>query len=292
VLITGESGTGKELIARTIHSMSQRASQRFIGVSCGAVPETLIEAELFGYEKGAFTGAFSRRSGYFEDAAGGTLLLDEIGDLTHHTQIKLLRVLQEREFTRLGGTTPIPFTARILFATNRNLKQMVAEGSFREDLYYRLNVISIKARPLRERRDDIPQLAKHFLTKYAMRYGKSVTKIEPDAMTLLCEHEWPGNVRELECVIQQGIILSDDVTIRASDLPEDIRQIDLKSINDAQLTSFDDQLHDYKVKLAIAAVKDSNGNKTLAAQSLNISRTYLHRLLRDTSDDVPALRIA
>jgi DNA-binding NtrC family response regulator len=292
VLITGESGTGKELIARTIHSTSHRAKNPFLAVSCGAVPETLIEAELFGHEKGAFTGASSRRTGYFEEAAGGTLLLDEIGDISHHTQIKLLRVLQEREFTRLGGTAPVPFTARVVFATNRNLKQMVAEGSFREDLYYRLNVVSIRSRPLRERRADVYELATHFLTKYAAKYQKRVTRIDPEAIALLREYSWPGNIRELECAIQNAIILSDDDTIQVSNLPAEIQELDLKEPVDAQLTSFEDQLHEYKVKLAVAAVRDSNGNKTLAAQSLNISRTYLHRLLRDNGDEAPALRIA
>jgi DNA-binding NtrC family response regulator len=303
VLITGESGTGKELIARAIHSLGNRGQNQFVAVSCGAIPESLIEAELFGCEKGAFTGASTRRSGYFEEAGNGTLLLDEIGELSHHTQVKLLRVLQQREFTRLGSSKVIPLAARVLFATNRNLKRMVGEGTFREDLYYRLNVIGIQSQPLRDRRDEISQLAQHFLAKYIRAYRKTTARIEPHAMALLTEYAWPGNVRELENVIQSAIILCDDEMIRASNLPEEIRQTDLKCLdlrpNDLrsnddtlQWASFEEQLHDYKVKLAIEAVKGCNGNKTLAAQSLNISRTYLHRLIREPGEDCPDLKVA
>jgi DNA-binding NtrC family response regulator len=293
VLITGESGTGKELIARAIHSLGARKQKPFVAVSCGAIPDSLIEAELFGCEKGAFTGASARRTGYFEEAADGTLLLDEIGELSHHTQVKLLRVLQQREFTRLGSSKTIPLSARVLFATNRNLKRMVAEGTFREDLYYRLNVIGIQSLPLRDRPDDIPEIAQHFLAKYARGNRKAGPYFEPDALELLCQHTWPGNVRELENVIQSAIILSDDDAIRASNLPEDLQQTDLKRLNVAlRWTSFDDQLHDYKVKLATDAVKECGGNKTLAAQKLNISRTYLHRLIREPGEECSVLRVA
>ncbi len=308
VLITGESGTGKELIAHAIHSLGQRESSRFVAVSCGAIPESLIEAELFGYEKGAFTGAVARRAGYLEEAGDGTLFLDEIGELSQHTQVKLLRVLQQREFTRLGSSVPIPLHARVLFATNRNLKQMVVAGSFREDLYYRVNVVGIQAPALRDRREDIPQLAQHFLTMYARNYGKDVTSIAPEAMTLLCDYAWPGNIRELENAIQSAIVLADDTTIVPSNLPLDLRQGDLrqddlrqnmdlrqsdsKVLTDARWSSFEDQLRDYKVKLAMEAIKECNGNKTLAAQSLDISRTYLHRLIREPGDDGPALKVA
>lgn len=294
VLITGESGTGKELIARAIHSLSHREANRFIAVSCGAIPDSLIEAELFGCEKGAFTGASARRAGYFEEAGAGTLLLDEIGEISPHTQIKLLRVLQQREFMRLGSSKAMPLEARVVFATNRNLKQMVAEGTFREDLYYRLNVIGIQSQPLRERRDEIPQLAEHFLAKYGHEYRKNIRQIETHALALLGEYNWPGNIRELENVIQRAIILSDDNSIRAANLPEDIQKNELKGLNDSlQWSSFEEQLNDYKVKLATNAVKECNGNKTLAAQSLKISRTFLHRLIREQSDDEsPALKIA
>jgi DNA-binding NtrC family response regulator len=293
VLITGESGTGKELIARAIHSTGTRKQGPFVAVSCGAIPETLIEAELFGCEKGAFTGALARRTGYFEEAGEGTLFLDEIGELSLHTQVKLLRVLQQREFTRLGSGKVIPLSARVLFATNRNLKRMVAEGTFREDLYYRLNVIPIESQPLRDRPDDIPQIARHFLVKYAGGCGKAIPHVEPDALALLCEYAWPGNVRELENVIQSALILNDDDCIRASNLPEELQQTDLRRLNVAlRWTSFDDRLQDYKIKLAMDAVKECNGNKTLAAQSLNISRTYLHRLIREQGEHCRVLKIA
>ncbi len=298
VLITGESGTGKELIAHAIHSRGQRESsvpdqtRRFVAVSCGAIPESLIEAELFGYEKGAFTGALARRAGYLEEAGDGTLFLDEIGELSQHTQVKLLRVLQQREFTRLGSSVATPLRARVLFATNRNLKQMVGEGSFREDLYYRVNVVGIHAPALRDRREDIPQLARHFLTMYARSYGKNVTSIGPEAMTLLSDYAWPGNIRELENVIQSAIVLADDTTIVPSNLSSELRQNDSKVLTDARWSSFEDQLRDYKVKLAMEAIKECNGNKTLAAQSLDISRTYLHRLIREPGEDGPALKVA
>jgi DNA-binding NtrC family response regulator len=297
VLITGESGTGKELIARAIHSLSARAQKPFVAVSCGAIPDALIEAELFGCEKGAFTGAAARRTGFFEEASDGTLLLDEIGELSPHTQVKLLRVLQQREFTRLGSSKANPLSARVLFATHRNLKRMVVEGTFREDLYYRLNVVGIQSQPLRDRPEDIPQIAGHFLAKYAAggRGGcrKDMPRIEPDAMALLCEYAWPGNVRELENAIQSALVLNDDGCIRASNLPEELQQTDLRRLNVALgWTSFDEQLHDYKVKLAIDAVKECNGNKTLAAQNLNISRTYLHRLIREQGERCRVLKIA
>ncbi len=293
VLITGENGTGKELIARAIHSLGDRAPRPFVAVSCGAIPESLIESELFGSEKGAFTGASTRRAGYFEKAAEGTLLLDEIGELSPHTQTRLLRVLQQREFMRLGSSAAIPLRARMLFATNRNLKEMVEAGTFREDLYYRLNVVGIHARPLRERREDIPQLAQHFLARYGRSYRKPIANIDSDAIDLLCRYAWPGNVRELENVIQRAIVLSDNDRITAWDLPEGLRQDAANLVAETfRSNSFEDQLRDYKVRLAVEAVKECNGNKTLAAQSLNISRTYLHRLIREPAEDGTALMVA
>jgi transcriptional regulator with PAS, ATPase and Fis domain len=262
-------------------------------LSCGAIPESLFEAELFGSEKGAFTGSSARRIGYCEQAGAGTLFLDEIGELSPHAQVKLLRVLQQREFMRLGSSTAVPLRARMLFATNRNLKQMVAAGEFREDLYYRLNVIRIHSQPLRNRADDIPQLAEHFVRTYAPAYGKSITGIRPEAMALLREHGWPGNVRELENVIQSAIILSDGEDIVASNLPEELQQTRTSVLNDAlEWISFEDQLSEYKTRLAVAAVEKCNGNKTLAAQNLNISRTYLHRLIREPGEDGLTLRVA
>jgi len=281
VLITGESGTGKELIARAIHNLSNRKGRPFVAVSCGAIPETLIEAELFGAEKGAFTGAAAKRKGYLEEAGDGTLFFDEIGEFSLHTQVKLLRVLQEREFSRLGSSQPTPLRARMLFATHRNLLELVEAGTFREDLYYRVNVMGIKSPGLRDHTEDIPALAQHFLEKYALLYHRSMTRITPNALALLLEYAWPGNVRELENVIQGAIILSDDDTVQPKDLPATMQQPDLLGLGDSLPgASFEDQMRDYKIKLALAAIQDCKGNKTLAARSLQISRTYLHRLIK------------
>jgi DNA-binding NtrC family response regulator len=286
VLITGESGTGKELIARAIHNLSPRKKSPFVTVSCGAIPETLIEAELFGYEKGAFTGAFGRRTGYLEQAGDGTLFLDEIGELSLHTQVKLLRVLQEREFSRLGSGEMVPLRARIVFATHRNLADMVREGTFRQDLYYRVNVMGIKSPPLRDRSDDIPVLARHFVAKYAEAYGASAPKlISPSAMALLVEHDWPGNIRELENVMQRALIVSDGDEIRPEHLPDTLQCPDLLGVGETLPSgSFEDQLQAFKLALARRAVHDCKGNKTMAAQSLQISRTYLHRLIREPGE--------
>ena len=281
VLVTGESGTGKELIARAIHNLGARSERPFVAVCCGAIPETLIEAELFGHEKGAFTGTVGTREGYLEQAADGTLLLDEIGELSLSTQVKLLRVLQQREFSRLGSSRLIPLRARLIFATHQDLGEMVAQGKFRQDLYYRINVIRIDAPPLQEHAEDIPTIAMHFLRQYSEMYEKPMEDIEPEAMALLQNYSWPGNVRELENVIQRAIIVAQDQSIRADDLPRNIHEEGVVNISDYQPAgSFERQLRDYKVKLAAAAVRDNNGNKTLAARSLSISRAYLHRLIR------------
>jgi DNA-binding NtrC family response regulator len=282
VLITGESGTGKELIAHSIHNLGNRRERPFVAVSCGAIPETLIEAELFGAEKGAYTGAAARRKGYLEEAGNGTIFFDEIGECSAHTQIRLLRVLQEKEFSRLGSSQTIPLQARPLFATHRSLLEMVEEGTFRRDLYYRVNVMGIKSPALRDHTEDIPQLARHFLEKYSRLYQRAITRITPATMALLLEYEWPGNVRELENVIQSAIILSDDDTIQPKDLPGTMQHPDLLGVGDSLPgASFEEQMQDYKIKLAQRAIRECNGNKTLAARSLNISRTYLHRLIRD-----------
>jgi transcriptional regulator with PAS, ATPase and Fis domain len=285
VLITGESGTGKELIAHAIHNLGNRKDRRFVAVSCGAIPETLIEAELFGTERGAFTGAATRRRGYLEEAGNGTLFFDEIAEFSSHTQVKLLRVLQEREFSRLGSSQLIPLQARLLFATHRNLTDMVAQGTFRQDLYYRVNVMGIKSPRLQDHSEDIPQLAQHFLEEYSQLYQRSMTRITPNAMVLLLEYSWPGNVRELENVIQSAIILSDDDTIQPKDLPHIMQSPDLLGLGDSLPgASFEEQMQDYKIKLAHRAVQECKGNKTLAARSLNISRTYLHRLIKDVGE--------
>jgi DNA-binding NtrC family response regulator len=286
VLVTGESGTGKELIARAIHNLGSRSSQPFVAVSCGAIPETLIEAELFGHEKGAFTGTVGVREGYLEQAGGGTLLLDEIGELSPSTQVKLLRVLQQREFSRLGSNRLIPLRARLIFATHADLSELVALGKFRLDLFYRINVVKVNAPPLQERVEDIPQIAMHFLRQYSENYQKLVEEIQPGAMALLQAYAWPGNVRELENVIQRAIILASGNSICEKDLPLNIQSESVLNIGDYQPTnSFERQLRDYKVKLAVEAIRDNHGNKTLAARSLHISRAYLHRLIRVAEQD-------
>jgi DNA-binding NtrC family response regulator len=287
VLVTGESGTGKELIARAIHNLGSRANRPFVAVSCGAIPETLIEAELFGHEKGAFTGTVGTREGYFEQAGDGTLFLDEIGDLSLFTQVKLLRVIQQMEFSRLGSNKLIPLRARLIFATHQDLAKLVAEGKFRQDLYYRINVMQIESPPLQEHAEDIPGIARHFLRHYSLIFQKHMEDIDQDAMSMLQSYSWPGNVRELENVMQRAIITAPGHTVRAEDLTlnaqeDDVADIDgVLNIGDYHPTgSFERQLRDYKVKLAVNAVRENNGNKTLAARSLCISRAYLHRLIR------------
>jgi DNA-binding NtrC family response regulator len=281
VLITGASGTGKELIARAIHNVGNRANLPFVAVSCGAIPETLIESELFGHEKGAFTGTTGSRTGYFEQAANGTLFLDEIGELSLQTQVKLLRALQQREFTRLGSNRPIPLKARVIFATHRDLSRMVEERTFRLDLYYRINVMNIKAPDLADHPEDIPLLAEHFIRQYSELSLKRVAGISVSALSMLTEYDWPGNVRELENVIQGAIIRADGETIGPEDLPEQFQERGICELEDCpQVGTFERLLRDYKVKVAMKAIEDCNGNKTLAAKSLDISRAYLHRLIR------------
>jgi len=286
VLVTGESGTGKELIARAIHNLGAHSLRPFVAVSCGAIPETLIEAELFGHEKGAYTGTVGAREGYLEQAGEGTLFLDEIGELSPATQVKLLRVLQQREFSRLGSTKLIPLRARLIFATHADLSELVGQGKFRLDLYYRINVMKITAPPLQERVEDIPQIANHFLRHYTLIYQKPLDEIESRAMALLQAYSWPGNVRELENVVQRAIIVASGRSITEQDLPGNIRDEGLVNISDYHpANSFERQLRDYKIKLAADAVRENNGNKTVAARSLNISRAYLHRLLRLADQD-------
>jgi DNA-binding NtrC family response regulator len=281
VLIVGESGTGKELIAQAIHNLGSRSNRPFVAVSCGAIPETLIESELFGHEKGAFTGTVGSREGYLEQAGDGTLFLDEVGEITLSTQVKLLRVLQQREFSRLGSNRLLPLRARIIFATHQDLGEMVQQGKFRQDLYYRINVMRIDAPSLQEHAEDIPTIAMHFLRQYSEMYEKPMEYIDQAAMAVLQSYSWPGNVRELENTIQRAIIVASDSCIRVQDLPRNIQEENVVSITDHHPdSSFERQIRDFKVKLATAAVRGNNGNKTLAARSLNISRAYLHRLIR------------
>jgi DNA-binding NtrC family response regulator len=277
VLIKGESGTGKELVARAIHNLSSRGKAPFTAVACGAIPETLIEAELFGHEKGAYTGANGSREGYLEQAENGTLLLDELGELSLHTQVKLLRVLQEREFCRVGGTRPIPLRARVVFATHRSLAQMVDEGTFRKDLYFRVNVLKITVPPLRERREDIPQLAQHFAEIYGNACGRPAPVIGPGAFRALVNYDWPGNVRELENVVQRAVILAEDGQIGVESLPDTVAGLETGPGEDE---SFENLLGQCRIRLALQALAECQGNKTEAARRLRITRAYLHRLLR------------
>jgi DNA-binding NtrC family response regulator len=286
VLVTGESGTGKELIARAIHNLGPRSNHPFVAISCGAIPETLIESELFGHANGAFTGTVGPHEGYLEKSGDGTLFFDEIGELSLFTQVKLLRVLQELEFSRLGSTRVIPLRARLIFATNQDLPKLVAEGRFRHDLYYRINVMRIQAPSLEDHPEDIPLMAEHFLHRYSRVFGKSMDSIEPKAMEILMEHSWPGNVRELENAIQRAIIDAPGRTIRVCDL--NLTYEDESPSEDHKILDFGDylptgnfekQLREYKIRLALAAVRENNGNKALAARSLGMSRAYLYRLI-------------
>ena len=224
VLIEGESGTGKELVARAIHDLSPRRAKAFIAVNCAALPETLLESELFGHEKGAFTGAAERRLGRFELAEGGTILLDEIGEMPGSTQVKLLRVLEDKSFFRVGGTQPIHVDVRVLAATNKSVKEAVALGRFRDDLFYRLNVLSVYLPPLRERRSDIPLLVRTFIAEFAKAHERNFRGITPEALQILVEADWPGNVRQLKNLIESMVVLAPEGEIRASDIPRDIRE--------------------------------------------------------------------
>ena len=286
VLVTGESGTGKELVANAIHNLGSRANRPFVAVSCGAIPETLIEAELFGHEKGAYTGAVGAREGFLEKVGDGTLFLDEIGELSLQTQVKLLRVLQQKEFSRIGSSRVIPLRARLVFATHRNLAEMVAAGKFRQDFYYRINVMRIDCPPLADHPQDIPLLAHQFLQRYSRQYHKQVESIQPRALAMLENYSWPGNVRELENIMQRAIILAEGESVGPEHLPETLRDESfVPASGDLPAGSFERLLREYKLKLANNAVQECNGNKTMAARSLNISRAYLHRLLRSVEQD-------
>ena len=227
VLLRGESGVGKELFARAIHYLSKRSDKPFVAVNCAAIPESLLEAELFGYEKGAFTGAYTSKKGKFELANGGTIFLDEIGDMPLNLQVKLLRVLQEKEIERLGGSKPIKVDVRIIAATNRNLEELIKQGKFREDLYYRLNVVPVFIPPLRERKEDIPPLVWHFVENFSKEYKKNI-KVSSEVMEAFLNYDWPGNVRELQNVIERMVILDTDGVLTAEDLPEEIRNFKRK----------------------------------------------------------------
>jgi two-component system response regulator HydG len=294
VLIQGESGAGKESVVRAIHERSPRRSGPFVAVNCAALPETLLESELFGYEKGAFTGAAGRKEGRFELADGGTLFLDEVADLSPVTQPKILRVLQEGEFERLGGTRTLRVDVRIVAATNQDLAQMVKEKRFREDLYYRLNVITINVPPLRERREDISVLAQHFLRVYAAKNNRRLEGLTDDAVRRLEAHAWPGNVRELENVIERGVVLARGARVDVIDLPPEIAGA--TPLPEGVLTvRIGTPLAEIEARLLDATLRATKGNKTLTAKLLGIDpRTVSRKLERqdeaeaeDAADDPP-----
>jgi Nif-specific regulatory protein len=267
VLIRGESGTGKELIAHAIHYSSPRAKKPFVKVSCAALPDSLIESELFGYEKGAFTGAESRKKGRFELAEGGTLFLDEIGDINLSTQVKLLRVLQEREFERLGGTEAVKANVRLIAATNQDLEKAIAAGAFREDLHYRLNVFTIGVPPLRERKPDIPLLTDHFLEKYSIEHGHHIKRISTPAIDMLMSYHWPGNVRELENAIERAVLVCDGNVIHPHHLPPTLQTAEASgTVADVSLA---DAVDAYEKTLIQDALKTARGNSSRAAKLLH-----------------------
>ena len=283
VLLLGESGTGKELIAKVIHQLSPRAQQPMVTVHCAALAPTLLESELFGHEKGAFTGAHERRIGRFEQAQGGTLFLDEIGEIDPSIQIKLLRFLGERTFERVGSNKTLTADLRLIAATNKNLDDLVKSGSFREDLFFRLRVVEIRVPPLRERPEDIPLLAKTFLREFARENSKTVDQFTTDALDLVLRAPWPGNVRELRTAIEHAVVLCRGDKITARDLPPSVRQAsaaDSQSGTRSALARKDLTVKEAEKELIIRALKETDGNRTLAAKKLGISRRNLYRKLR------------
>jgi len=274
VLITGESGTGKELVARAIHSQSHRRNKPFVAVSCAALPESLLESELFGHERGSFTGAYTRKKGKFEFASGGTLFLDEIGEMSANIQVHLLRVLEEKEFTRVGGNEPLRVDVRVISATNKDLRKAIEKQEFREDLYYRLNVVNIELPPLRERKEDIPLLAEHFLNKFASENRKEITGFSTDTVEFLLDYDWPGNVRELENAIERAVILAKDSIITIADLPQ-------KKISPAYSTAQRKNLKEVEKEHILNILRETGENYSQAARILGISRMTLYKKARE-----------
>ena len=279
VLIQGESGTGKELAARALHRNSHRSQKPFVAINCAAIPETLLESELFGHERGAFTGAAAQKKGRLEVAEGGVVFLDEIGELAPALQVKLLRVLQEREFERVGGTHPIKIDVRVIAATNRDLDEAVRKREFRQDLYYRLAVVKLTMPPLRERREDIPMLTRHFVQKNAKRCKVKAKPVSREAMAALVSYDWPGNVRELENAIERALVMGSSDTILLEDLPESL--LEQQPIGGVQEGSYHASVKELKKQLIMNAVEHTRGNYVEAASVLGVHPNYLHRLIRN-----------
>ncbi|MCY4612512.1 MAG: sigma-54 dependent transcriptional regulator [Nitrospira sp.] len=281
VLISGENGTGKELVARAIHLQSPRHNRPFIEVNCAAIPETLIETELFGHERGAFTGAVSQKRGKFDFADGGTLFLDEIGDMSLATQAKVLRVLEEQQFTRVGGGKLIKVNVRVLAASNKEFRHEIEKGNFREDLFYRLNVLPIEIPPLRARREDIPALTKHFLKIHAEEQGVKLKEITPEALDALARHEWPGNIRELRNQVERLMIMVPKSTIEVDDvlpfMPRGFKRVNPMDVYD----SLKDARHAFEREYIAIRLRENGGNVSKTADDLKIERSHLHRRIKD-----------
>ncbi len=283
VLLLGESGTGKELAARALHEQSNRAKGPFVAINCGALPESILEAELFGVERGAFTGAVARREGRFERASGGTLFLDEVGEMPLSAQVKLLRVLQEGELERLGGTQTVKVDVRIVAATNKDLQREVAEGRFREDLYYRLNVVEVRIPALASRREDIPLLADAFLRRFASKNGKVLRGFSPEALSTLENYAWPGNVRELEHAVERAVVLAKTDVLEVADLPETVRKGPLGSAGQLVIP-IGTPMEEVERRVIHETLRHTKGDKTLAARLLGIAaRTIYRKLEREAS---------
>ena len=281
VLLRGESGTGKELAARALHRGSPRSGKPFVAVNCATFSETLLQSALFGHERGAFTGAVERKIGKVEAAQGGTLFLDEVGEIPLALQGQLLRVLQEREFERVGSTRPIKADIRLIAATNRDLEQMIREGTFREDLFYRLNVITVSLPSLRERREDIPLLASHFAAQLSRKLGRRRSGFTPEARACLLRYDWPGNVRELANAIERAMVLGEGELIRPEDLPETLLEAAPAVSGEGMVGKYHDMVNAFKQRLILNAIDQAGGNVTRAAELLDLNPTYLHRLIRN-----------
>lgn len=288
VLVRGESGTGKELVAHAIHYNSPRADKPFVKVNCGALPESVVESELFGHERGAFTGAIATRKGRFELAHSGTIFLDEIGDLSPTTQIKLLRVLQEKEFERVGGSTTLKTDVRIVTATNRDLEILITQGLFRHDLYYRLNVFPIHIPPLRERKTDIPLLADYFIDKYSRANDKPVLRIATPAIDMLMSYHWPGNVRELENCIERAVLLSSDQVIHSHNLPPTLQTAEASGTSYSG--ALDTTIETIERDFIVDALKEARGNKAKAARALGLTERIMGLRVRKHRIDAKRFR--